>query len=692
MTTTTRSFTHSAIAAAVLAAFGTAQAAEGDEITALTKPESTIQFGIGNIDRNNRRFGQYSGLRENSAYGLLDADIVRRDDATGAWLKLRGRNLGLESRELRFDHERQGNWGYYVEYSKIPRYEPYQALTGVTGIGSNTLTVPAPTATTGLVDLKTVRDRFGLGFSKQLGGHWSIKVDFRNEEKDGARLWARGSTGGAGNFEFAPEPINSTTRQLDATISYTGKRLQLLGGYYGSRYNNEYNGLNFVGGAAGLSSFTPIGLPPDNHAHQLHLSGNYAFTPTTRGNFKIAYAKAIQDDSFVTGANVPLVAGIGNNLQGRIDTTLVQMGLTARPLPKLTLRGNLRYNDRNDKTPILLYGTASATTDGNNEPRSIRTTNGKLEASYALPMAVRLTGGLDYVEKKRNTSPLRVVSFRETTEEATWRAELRRSLSDTLTGAVGYTYSERTGSAFQTTQRSGATLGSNLIAPIHLADRDREKVRVSASWQVADPLSLQFMADKANDRYDGGRDGSGLGVRKGKASLYSVDASLAMSENWRATAYASHSRNSIDQAACESASNPGVCPSTAGNPVWRATLSNQNKTLGMGLFGKPYSWLDLGADFSLSDIKDVYQQSAISPAGAPIAVISDVMTRLTRLQIFAKYAIRKNSGIRLDYIYDRFSTNDWTWSTWTYTDGTQMLQNPVQKVNFVGVSYYHRWQ
>jgi len=37
-------------------------------------------------------------------------------------------------------------------------------------------------------------------------------------------------------------------------------------------------------------------------------------------------------------------------------------------------------------------------------------------------------------------------------------------------------------------------------------------------------------------------------------------------------------------------------------------------------------------------------------------------------------------------------TNDWTWSTWTFSDGTRMLQDPVQKVNFLGISYQYRWQ
>ena len=689
MTTPTRSFMLTATAAALCAAFGTTQAAESNEITTLTKPESNVQFGLGYVDKDNRQFGKYNGLNESGAYGLLDVDIVKRDDATGTWLKFRGRDLGLDSRELRFDHEQQGNWGYYVDYSKIPRYEPYQALTGVTGIGTNNLTIPSPAATTGLVDLKTTRERIGLGFSKQLADQWNFKVDFRNEDKDGARLWGRGTTGGAGNFEFAPEPINSTTRQLDAVLGYTGEKLQLSGGYYGTMYNNQYNGLNFTGGAAGLASFTPIGLPPDNHSHQVYLSGAYAFTPTTHGNFKASYGKAQQDDAFVTG--VPLAPGIGTNLQGRIDTTLVQMGLTAQPLPKLTLRGNLRYADRDDKTPILMYGTPGSTTDGNNEPRSIRTTTGKVEASYALPMAFRVTGGIDYDEKKRNTSPIRVVSFRDKTEETAYRVELRRSVSETITGAVGYIYSERTGSPFQNTERSGPTPGSNIIAPIHLADRDREKVRLSVNWQAAEPLSLQFLVEEASDKYDGSRDGSNLGVRKGKGSIYSIDAALAVSEKWNLTAFLTRNDNRMDQATCESTGG-AFCPNNAANPFWRAELSSSTDSFGLGARGKPSSRLEIGGDLSLADTKDQYHQSVLSPTGAPIDLIPDVTTRLTRLNLFAKYALQKNSGIRLDYIYDRFSTNDWTWSNWTFTDGTQLLQDPVQKVNFFGVSYYYRWQ
>ena len=665
-------FPLSAMAAALLAAFGSAGAAEGDEVTELTKPSSSVRIGAGYVDEDNGRFGQYNGLNEKGGYGLLDADIVNRDDATGTWLKFRGRNLGLDHRELRFEQERQGNWGYFIDYSAIPRFEPYTVTTAVTGIGTANLAIPTVSTAGTPFPLKTERDRITLGFNKHLPGKWNFDVKFRNEEKTGARVFARGTTTPA--FEFAPEPIDSTTRQVEATVGYAGDRLQMTGGYYGTSYDNKFTALSFTGGNAGLASFTPIGLPPDNQSHQLNLAGGYSFSATTRGTFKLAYTRAEQDDLFVTG--VPLQPGVGTNLGGRIDTTLAQGGIVSRPIPKLTLRADLRYEDRDDQTPVLVYGPTGTTTDGKNEPRSIRTTGGKVEATYALPAALSLTGGIGYEEKKRNTSAVRVVSFRETTDETTVRLELRRSISETLTGAVALLHADRGGSPFILTTVLAGTPGSNVIAPIHLADRTRDTARLTANWQPTEPLSLNFRVDYSQDDYDASRIAGDFGAREAQVLNVAIDAGYSFSDAWQGTAWFSYNDNKFDQA-------------TDPTAAWAVALRSLGESFGLGLRGKFAARLDGGADLSYSNIDDEYRQSSL--IGAAIPVVPDVNTQLTRLNVYLNYALQKNSGVRLDYIYDRFKTDDWTWTTWTYTDGTTLSQNPDQKVNFAGVSYYYRF-
>ncbi len=657
-------FRLTAAATAVLAAVG-AYAAEGDEITALTRPESNITFGLGYVNKDGLRFGQYSGLNEKGSYGLLGGSLIKRDDATGTWLKLSGRNLGLESRELRFEHNRQGNWGYFIEYGVTPRFNPYTVNTGLAGIGTATQTINGTALRD--VDLKTKREAVTLGLSKNLPAGWDFQVRFKNEEKDGARQWGQGGP----PVNFLTDPINQTTLQLDAILGYAGEKLQLSGGYYGTLFENHNTVLNLPNSTV----FTQMALPPGNQSHQLHLAGGYSFTPTTRGTFKLAYARATQNEAFF----VAPTRNTRSDLGGAVDTTLLQMGIVARPMPKLSLRANLRYEDRDDKTPLALYTTVTPTSslDGFNEPRSIRTLTGKLEASYALPLSLRLTGGIDYDEKKRNTFRVASVSQRERTDETSYRVELRRSMSETLTGALVYIRSDREGSPFLTTVRNNDTPGSNLIAPIHLADRKRDKVRLSADWQATEQLSLQFRVDESRDNY-GQRAGSTLGAQKGEASAYSVDAAYAFSDKWQASAWISRDDTRYEQLI------------RLVNP-WQNKLRNVGDSFGLGVRGKPLSRLEIGGDLSQSDMRDENRQQLFAGV-AVVDLVPDFSAKLTKLNLFAKYAVNKNVDFRLNYIYDRFSTDDWTWTQWTYSDGTRVLQSPKQTVQFIGVMMNYRFK
>jgi hypothetical protein len=99
--------------------------------------------------------------------------------------------------------------------------------------------------------------------------------------------------------------------------------------------------------------------------------------------------------------------------------------------------------------------------------------------------------------------------------------------------------------------------------------------------------------------------------------------------------------------------------------------------------------VQIGADFSYSNIKDQFGQTAL--VGNPISSLPDVSTKLARLNAFGRYALDKKSGIRVDYIYDRYSTDDWTWSTFAYADGTTLSESQKQTMNLVAASYYFKF-
>jgi len=683
-----------AVTAALLSAFGPAMAAEGDDATQAAKPSSVVEIGVGAVSEDNQRFGQYTGLNEKGAYGLVDVDIVQRDDATGTWLRLTGRNLGFDNRELRFEQRRQGNWGYSIEYSETPRFDPYTVTTTLSGIGTTSQTV-AGSATPQQYHLKTERNALTLAFDKAISSALGVQVRFREETKEGSRLWGQGTFG---TWRFLADPIDQTTRQVDATLSYNVGGLRLSGGYYGTTFENRNNVLNVVGATLFTGSDMMV-LPPDNESHQLHVAGTYEFSRTTRGNFKLAYGRITQNELFPTTP----VPGAPLSLNGRVDTTLVQGGLTTRLAPKLSLRADLRYENRDDKTPVFRYfplqNTAGSTNDGTNETRDIETTSGKVEAKYRLPMSFGLTGGLEYVEKKRNSPPVRAVDFREKTDETSVRAELRRSVSETLTGAVSAIHSRRRGSDWlPNTGNMVATTTGDLIAPLHLADRDRNTLRLVLNWMPTEPLSLNFRADHSKDDYTGRNlTPYDLGPREGKAQNFSMDAAYAFTDTVQGSVWLSHNVNNFENALCRSQNvpNANLCVATDALPVWGADLKNVADSFGLGLRVKLTAKIDLTADATYSKVRDEMGLNSIAPTNSSqVTVLPDTNTKVTTLKLSAKYALQRNSALRFIYIHDRYETDDWTWAYWNYSPtegGTTVLQNPNQKVDFVGLSYQYQF-
>ncbi len=675
----------------------TVSSTEDENLKQLTKPQSTINFGAGYLANDNARFGQYSGLRNEGPYGLFNLNITKRDDNTGTWLKLFGRNLGLQNRDIRFEHTKQGHWSYFIDFNQTPRYEPFTPVTAITGVGSTHLDVPTSPTVGESAQLKTERETISFGMNRVLPGNFELQFHFRNEEKDGSRIFGRGNRLGppipsvVGSYEFLPEPINYTTRQFGGSLNYNGEQLQLSGGYYGTLFINKNTALyttggSSVGGIYAPNVFSPIALPPDNQSHQAFLSGGYSFSPTTRGTFKATYTHAIQTDSFFSSQL--LAPSVGNNLDGRIDTALVQGGITSRPLSKLSVLANVRFEDRDDNTPVLLYNPMAGQLDFNgnrwsgfNHPRSFSTLTSKLEANYSLPMNFRLIGGIDYEHWDRRWQPT-FVGHRARTDEISYRAEIRRALADTLTGSIAYIHSNRFGSPFISTMTATGEPYLNLIAPLNLSDRNRDKMRLSLNWEPIEPLSLQLMVDESFDNY-GHRNSSDLGLRNGSARNYSLDAAYTISENLQTVAWFSRNETFIDQA------SRNWSPANGSREIWSANLQNTGTSFGVDINGKPTEKLEVGASVSQSFITDKFKQKTNDPATYSVP---DISTELSNIRLFARYAVRKNFNLYLDYILNRFKTNEWTWNHWIYADGTRLVQDTSQIINFIGLSAQYIWR
>ena len=627
-------------------------------------------------------------MRDKGSYGTIDGTYLKRDDATGTWTSLYLKNLGLDTAEFGARYEKQGDWGVNFGYSQIKREHPLTINTGLRGIGTERQIVTPVAVGAGTdVSLDLRRDGTTLGMFKRFSPELEFRVNFKNETKEGNRQWGvrnyptLGATGGSFPA-FVAEPINSTTRQLDAVINYQDKKLSVTGGYYGSWYNNKNTRLDVIGTAAGV---TEMALPPDNQAHQLYVRTNYMFTPTTRALFKLAYTHATQNDPFIATMNnnvatwVPLPSARGS-LDGVVDTTDMLLSVSARPLPKLSLRGELSYYDRNDKTEVRIVDRSG----GHNNPFRFTNTKAKFEGDYRLSETYSLKGGVDLFHQRRSISSDIVktaelwVPYRSSVEEKTYRIDLRRAMSEELSGSVGYSYSKRTGSKYEDVS---VGVDSATITPIYIADRERNKIKLAMDWAATKDFGLQASVAYTKDNYPtfGERKD---GVREGKSQIFSLDANLAMTDDWKAKAWYSH----------ESIRTNLTGPIT-GATDWVEDSRDKGQSIGLGVDGRISDGFTVGAKLDVTLSRGDFTQTPSSTSPLPA-----VANRESRLHLFADYALQKNSSLRIDVISERYRTDDWQWrfstgAPFSYaTEGTQVRNNPDESASFVGVRYNYKFQ
>ena len=723
-------FHRTALALALCAAFIPAQAQE-------KSVETTVSVGLGAIDgsgADRALFGQYNGLHNGKAgYATLGIDYSLRDQENSNWIQVLGTDLLGDTRELSAVWKNPGSWKIKADYGELVHSDPNTINTGLLGAGSTApqvVVLAGGAGTGGDLNLSTKRTGLGLGFTSYISPTLRFDVSMKREDKEGARLSGigmncpsliapncLGTAGASANWAtlLLPEPIKSNQTQVEARLGYAIEKFRVSFGYYGSFYRNAYSTLtpsvpgslnSPTGGLlplnTGLQAILnqPVALPPDNQAHQFDLTGGYDFTNSTRATFKLGYTTATQDANFASGGLSGAPAGV-TSLGALVNTTLAKIGLTSRPLPKLSLLADLRYEDRVDHTPLAPYNVENAFTYTNqNFPN--RKTKGKLLATWQFNSDYRGSVGADYEAIDRGLfTPSSAVSgisaLRQKTEESGVNAALRHRMSETVSGSVSLSSSRRTGSNWlkdnsgvgvtevtNPTDPATGFLPTSIFMPT-LADRQRDKAKVFADWAPTDALTLQLSTEAGSDRYT---TPSAYGLRSTRMNQLSVDAGYALSDNWALTSFASWGTQGLNQ----------VRPAGA-----VLAFDETSVNIGLGVTGKVSSKLVVGGSLAYTDDRSVYAQTLDSLAGSDSAALlaatgglPNIVYRQASLKLFGKYDLEKNSAVRVDLVYQHSSVNDWAWGyggvPYTYSDGTTVSQKPSQSVGVIGVMYIYKLQ
>ncbi len=724
-------FQQTLVALAMLAAFGPARAGD-DALDKLTKPDVfTVSAGGAAASGNSKDrsiAGQYRGWGNNDVAAQLDFEYVQRQEETGSWTTAQGRNLGLDNRELRFSRDQQGVWKASAEYNEQVRRDPRNLNTAMQGVGSTQPTVNALAATgtgsTSNLDIK--RRGYTLSAEAWVSPNLMLEGNVKSVNKEGNRLSGIGgycspglpgarcaaAQGALGALLPLVEPTKSTTLQIEAKANLIGSGYSLTLGYYGSAFRNDSGSLRFSpftgtlfdlnaasfapgSGANSLGDLLtqPVALAPDNESYQIYLDGNYALTPTMRATFNYSVTHSSQKQSFAAMGLNP-GAALPASLNGVLDTTRAQLGVTARPLPKLSLLANIRYEDVADKTPKALYSDTYI-----NPNNSSRKANGKAEISYLFPDSWRGTFGVDYNWVKRYVPPVgsadlvipatSLTSVRQYTNEWAYRAELSKPLSETLNGSVAVKQSYRNGSRWinlgNTTtlypntyqiMRDGDVYSVTGVFPTSMLDRKRESVRAMLDWAATASLSVQFTLEQGRDTYTSL---STTGLHNTGVFAAGLDASYAMSDTWKANAFVNYAEQGLDM-------------NHSAGYILRAT--NTTASLGWGVVGKLSGKLEVGGDISyLSDLTGygLGSGSSATPGSLP-----DVRYRVLGLKLYGNYALDTKSDVRVDLVHQTSHLQDWAWSgagvPFAYSDNSTVVMQPNQSVTYLGVKYVYKFK
>ena len=115
----------------------------------------------------------------------------------------------------------------------------------------------------------------------------------------------------------------------------------------------------------------------------------------------------------------------------------------ANPIAKLSIVGEYRYHEQEDNTPMVAYNQVG-TTSFTNQTTSREVNSAKLEATYRFPWADpgHGRGGLvTSIDRHLHADGLvhRHQRAARKTDETSWWLQVRRSMTETISGSIRYT-------------------------------------------------------------------------------------------------------------------------------------------------------------------------------------------------------------------------------------------------------------
>lgn len=659
--------------------------------------QGQVSLGVAhaNLDKPAAYFGKYTGISDDASWLVANLDLRYRPEKY--YFDLSGNNLGLDNRDIGARLGRAGVFRLDLKHSEIPALRAAEAQTPFSGVGSDHLTLPggfqkgANTAAMSNIGshlnsttLRTDRSTDQLKFFVTPSDRW--RIEFGAEQY---RLTGKKPLGTLMAFSTAtilPAPVDQQTNVLSAAVNYRGEQSQWSVGYKLSSFNNQIGALTwdnpFTGSAQGR-----LAAAPDNQQQTLNLTGSITLSSTHRLTVSAEQSRMEQNDSLlpytINSSSAVPVALPRDTAQARIDTTHINLNLTSKPLPKLTVNTRYRYSRNDNRTPSALF--LRVVNDFGNQV----TANSSL-ATHLLPYdssSQRLSIDSGYALGKQGTVKL---GLRQDIEEKDYRA-VRKTTENTVKGGYSLRITDRANAeisleharrnadspynqstVYQSSQTQAyintvtdPTLqfaNHPLLRQFDIANRQRDKMVLTFNLFPAQDLMIGLNAYRAQDQYPDAR----LGISSYTTHSATLDIDYSPQEGY--TLYGFVTRDIVDYAL------QGRQFGSVGRPYTAATMTtnynnsdydwttyNRDKVTTIGLGGSNRMLGDrllLKLRITRTLANNALQFSA-GPALTPTIDLPNTVSTRDRIELRGDYKLPSNITLGLGAIYDRYRSHNW---------------------------------
>lgn len=608
------------------------------------------------VDSNSSKFNEYRDLQD--GLNLPELQLEMFDTDHGYYLELEGENLIRDDQSARFGFGSSGSWGVDIEHNEIPHTLSNRAMTPYIDRGDGILTLPAPVpipnptlrpsngeAADGVLrdndaatatwletflhetDLGTQREKTSATLESTPTEALKFRLIFSNDRKDGSKI-TYGPIGDrpprSTNIQFA-EPIDYVSKEVKFEAEYNRDRFQSLFTYQVSDFENEIDDLTwqsiYVNPLAGndyetwgwtgnardynVAEYGRRALAPDNRYQNASLTFGLDLPLASRLAATAAFGRLEQDETLIPYATTDFGSEVDfsstavlarRQAEAEIDTTLLNLDYTIKPVERLSFRLFYRYYELDNKTEeddwhyVTQDTSPTNTTDSNgvNVPtyKNMRTNlaygydqqNYGLDATYSMSfLRTTLTLGYEREEIDRD--------YREAdTEENKYKASLRLRPANWISLRAKYQYGDREGDSYNNAATSAGywydlgAQGSDTDNPqftftnhpdmrkFDVIDRERNQLDLAATLTALDSFDLTAAFRWQDDDYAAGVEsvqplldypgtiedadrsaqtpGDQLGLLERETMRYSLDASYAVTDRMNFSAFAS--RETID--------------------------------------------------------------------------------------------------------------------------------------------------